>query len=728
MTATVTQIATALGMSRVTVNNRAKKWQSATTTGVAKYDIETIGLSKAEQSKIMRSLGVKPEPAAESLPVAAVPGAPPAIIAPLPDPKQFTGHQNRILNARVYFMKALEADMALGHRLGQAMDRLMEQINSGVQPSVGQALIANDRKRKNGDILKPRSLMRWWMAWRDSGRKPEALAPNDGDAKRVSREARLFEFTRDYVPGSKKAVSGLPAWLPWLLDAYRVPTHPGLSQAWNKICRVMPAEIPRPTYSQAHNLMKKVPVVYQEKGRKTGAEYRALCGFNRRDASQYDPFTLGQIDGHSFKAYVAHPTTGAHFHPEVCGIVCDTSKVLSGWSWGLAESKRTVSGAVRSAYTVNEQKPWGGIYAMLEPDLGPANKSFVISDDDFGLLARFGTKVLLPETGGNPQGHGAIERAHQSIWIKAAKELPTYTGKDMDRCTRKRIYTRLEKDLKATEKAGLLGVSEKTSKLLLSKDEFSDFLDEWALRYNNTPHRALPKITDPANGSRRHMSPFEYLKQRYDEGWRPVIPDQEMLDHLFMPHVKITVKRCEFNINGNRYHSYELHQYHEQEMLAAYDADDASYAWVLDLDERLICKAAWEGNKIHARPVSETEQYTMERNHRQVKLLQRKLNLRTAETRDAITVEHGQELQRIGLHLVKQIEEADVVQASAFTLPKEERDRHYYWQAIDERLQAGEKVQPEEASFHCGWQTSDYFRVWQMCQEDMSNYQNIQEG
>lgn len=40
------------------------------------------------------------------------------------------------------------------------------------------------------------------------------------------------------------------------------------------------------------------------------------------------------IDGHSFKAYTAHPTTGAHFHPEVCGVICPTTKALVGWSAG----------------------------------------------------------------------------------------------------------------------------------------------------------------------------------------------------------------------------------------------------------------------------------------------------------------------------------------------------------------------------------------------------------
>ena len=55
----------------------------------------------------------------------------------------------------------------------------------------------------------------------------------------------------------------------------------------------------------------------------------------------------------------------------------------------------------------------------------------MISGPGTGLLSRLGTTLThsLPY---NSQARGIIERAHQSIWVRAAKELPTYIGKDMD--------------------------------------------------------------------------------------------------------------------------------------------------------------------------------------------------------------------------------------------------------------------------------------------------------
>ncbi|MBV5328510.1 MAG: hypothetical protein JZU65_12895, partial [Chlorobium sp.] len=312
---------------------------------------------------------------------------------------------------------------------------------------------------------------------------PVALAPNDGDVRRVQKETALVAFVRDFGThqGTNLLPATVPVWLPYFLLAYRQPQKPSIPDALRDMKRSMLTTIEMPSYSQAFRIVQKIPAVYIEKGRNTGAELKAIMGFNRRVWNEYHPFTVGQVDGHSFKAYVAHPVTGAHFHPEVCGIIDMTTKVLAGYSAGLAESSRTVADAYRHACTVNETKLVGGVFSIIEADLGAGNKAKVNADKDIGLFRNIGTDLTFPEVAGNPQGHGGIERSNQSIWIRAAKELPTYTGKDMDRVTRKKIYTRLEKDLKAAEKAGELGKTEKTSKLLLSWREFLAALEIWVL-------------------------------------------------------------------------------------------------------------------------------------------------------------------------------------------------------------------------------------------------------
>jgi putative transposase len=215
----------------------------------------------------------------------------------------------------------------------------------------------------------------------------------------------------------------------------------------------------------------------------------------------------------------------------------------------------------------------------------------------------------------------------------------------MDRVVRKKIYMKLERDLKKVQKAGQLGEVEKTSELLLSWREFLEFLEHWVIDYNNTPHSALPKITAPPTDNpegkpvRRHMTPFEAWAQAVADGWQPTIYEGDMLVHLRMPHERITVRREKFTLHGNQYHAYELCQWHGEEMIAAYDIHDASKVWVLDLEERPICVAKWEGNKVHARPVAQVEKAIMDRENRRGTNLERKLEMvRNEAQRPAIEI------------------------------------------------------------------------------------------
>jgi putative transposase len=574
----------------------------------------------------------------ETLPALVIKGALPALV-------EIKKYQRETMDARIYFMRLIERAVAAGLGVNKAISAIVTQAQDGTLPAEAcrMAELANAR-RGTGRTLSCDGMIKWWSKWKQSGQNPVALAPKD--TEKLPQKA-LMEWVRDY-DGTAKMVClapGVPGWLPYFLDEFRQPQKPSMALAHRRLKRRLPAGMDVPSYDQIDRICKKIPAIYLQKGRLTGAEFKAIQGFAERDASEYQPMTLCQIDGHSFKAYVAHPVTGAHFHPEVCGVICLTTKALVGWSAGLAESWRTVSDAFRHACTVNESKPWGGVMAMLEADRGAGNMAGVNSDEFFGIFSRVGTTFLPPERGGNPQGHGGVERSNQSVWIRAAKDLPTYTGKDMDRVMRKRIYTRLERDLKQATKAGLLGNCEKTSELLLSWREFLDFLEHWVIDYNNTPHRSLPKITAPPVGNpegklvRRHMTPFEAWAQAVADGFKPVVYEGDMLEHLMMPHERITVRREKFNLLGNSYHAYELCQWHEQEMIAAYDIHDATKVWVLDLEERPICMATWKGNKVHARPVAQKEKAEMDRENRRGSNLERKLEMvRREAQRGAIEV------------------------------------------------------------------------------------------
>ena len=97
--------------------------------------------------------------------------------------------------------------------------------------------------------------------------------------------------------------------------------------------------------------------------------------------------------------------------------------------------------------------------------------------------------------------------------------------------------------------------------------------------------------------------------------------------YMFMPHERIKINRCEFRLHGNRYHSYELHNRHGEELIAAYDVHDANVVYVLDSDETLITTAVWNGNSLHGVPTSKKEQALFDRENRRSKNAQRKVDM-----------------------------------------------------------------------------------------------------
>ncbi|NPY05981.1 DDE-type integrase/transposase/recombinase, partial [Pseudomonas aeruginosa] len=73
-----------------------------------------------------------------------------------------------------------------------------------------------------------------------------------------------------------------------------------------------------------------------------------------------------------------------------------------------------------------------GVPAIFYVDNGSGYVNHMMRDEAVGLMGRLGIdmKNSLPY---NSQARGVIERVHQSLWIRAAKELPGYIGADMDR-------------------------------------------------------------------------------------------------------------------------------------------------------------------------------------------------------------------------------------------------------------------------------------------------------
>jgi len=515
------------------------------------------------------------------------------------------------------------------------------------RPMVARLCIVNTIKtlcRATG--LSRNMVARKFIDMLQSGTLPEHLHRAAVDAnvrkgkKRTLSRAIIYKWLNKHEQGTialapKENEPGelFPPWLMEFLTLYRQPQKPSIPQCLEWMAEAREQEgrslADMPSYSKVNRfLKKKFSFLDQNRGRMTGSELRAIRVYTIRDASELEPLDIVCGDGHSWKSKVAHPNHGRPFNPEVEGIIDVATRMLVGWSAGLAESAQVVADALRYTVTVNERKPYGGIPAVYYSDHGAGNMAHRIEDPLTGTLARLHTTPLhsIP---GMPQSRGVIERAQSSVWIRAAKEHASFSGKDMDSLALRRVTKIIEKDIKEG----------RTPRGLMSWAQFIEFLAFHANAYNNRPHSALPKITDPETGLRRHLKPQERWAQFMEKGWKPLLMDPDELDDLFRPQEIVETKRGLLNVQGNQYSHSDLEHYHGQKVIAEYEVQEAERVRVRDLDGRLICIAEFEGNKRRWIPKTFQDITRERRAQGREKRLQIKLEEVRAEARGVVDVE-----------------------------------------------------------------------------------------
>jgi putative transposase len=479
--------------------------------------------------------------------------------------------QRRGFEARLLVLRELQR---LEKHLGtnKAIAELIRLGREGQLPAALQDALDVANRRNGGTktarLVDRSTLLRWRKLAKQGG---TALAPKDG--------SRSHEGT-------------VPAWGKDLLKAFRQPTKPSLKNAVEDL----QGEGVDFSYGQARRFLGRMSRLDVERGRLGPSALRARKYYRKRNKDDLYPLDVCANDGHSFKARVAHPVHGRPFHPEVCAVVDVATRVCIGWSAGLAESSWTVADALRHAVTVDDRKPYGGIPAIFQTDPGAGPTADVNANELTGLYARLG--ITYKTVGvGNPQANGVVERPQSTLWIRAAKKLPTYTGKDMDRQVARRVYLTVEKDLRTHGE----------SVLLPSWREFLAFCDETVAKYNRRPHSELPLITDPVTGRRRHMWPVEAWDAFLSEGWRPELPTADELDGLFRPWIRVKARRGRVRVFTNDYQCPAVLEHYDGEfVLVEYDIHDATKVRVRDSQHRLLCEAQFdEGSGYYPKPVIE---------------------------------------------------------------------------------------------------------------------------
>lgn len=272
------------------------------------------------------------------------------------------------------------------------------------------------------------------------------------------------------APKTTKAVKPIESygWLPMFMQFHNIPSAPKLAHSYRRFVQWAEAEnMPVndvPNLSMVRRVWDKLPLIMQERGRKTGAAYKSLLPYVKRDWGALKPNDVWIGDGHSFKAKVAHPVHGRPFKPEVTVIIDGCTRFVVGFSVSLAESCVAVSDALRIGVK------HFGLPIIYYSDNGGGQTGKTIDHEITGITSRLGIRH---ETGiaGNPQGRGIIERWWKDNLIEMARQYETFAGAGMDSSTKNLMYRKMESAFNALEKrqgfdGGTTEIFEKTAGLV----------------------------------------------------------------------------------------------------------------------------------------------------------------------------------------------------------------------------------------------------------------------
>lgn len=566
---------------------------------------------------------------------------------------RLTDDQRNVMSARLAFVREIErmSEMVSQQR---AIETLVGLARDGqLSPYLaGKAAQANDRKTADR-TLSERTLKRWLSDYRNGGEV--ALAP-----------------------ARRKPDMGVPNWAPAFLRCYQRPTKPSVESAYAEYAAKCEGD--RPSIHQVRRFLNKLSPEAREQGRRSPQELKALQAFKRRTTENLRPGDVYTADGHKFDAEVINPRTGKPYRPETTTVLDVATRRAMGISIGEAESTVGVLDALRDAI----QR--GGMFAIFYVD----NGSGFANDTVREVVDRLGGTMThaLPY---NSQARGLIERAHQSIWVTAAKKLTSYIGADMDKHAGTAVHRISRKQLRESG----------STRLIPTFAEFMAGIEYEVEQYNNRPHRGLAKIRDPQTGKLRHMSPNEAWQAAIDSGWEPMLAPTELVQDMMRPQVIRPVHRGEVTWAGQRYFLKELVDLHREDVRVAYDVRDASRVWIRTLDGVLVGEALLDGNASDYMPKTMLEQAYERREQGQMKRAIDKLETLTGHRVDLIapTRAPSAELAPEQLADARQVAARLAAAEPVFTLPDDRMSRYHLWNRLAARRDAGEPLTAAESQW-----------------------------
>jgi len=585
---------------------------------------------------------------------------------PRPGQQQLTDAQRQVMSARVAFVREIER-MSRMVSQQRAIETLVAHAKEDdLTPYLKERVVlANDRKTETR-TLSERTLKRWMSDFKKHGE-------------------------RGLAPKRRQADMSMPPWAGDFLKRYQKPQKPSVEAAYQLL--VEQTEPPHPSIHQVRRWLAKLSPEARERGRMGAHELKALQPFKRRTSDALLPNDVWVADGHTFDAEVINPLTGQAFRPEITLIIDWGTRRIVGFALNLAESTVATLDALRDAVSRV------GMFNLFYVDNGSGFDNATV----YEVVDRLGGSIThsLPY---NSQARGVIERAHQTILVKLAKEMPSFIGADMDKEAATKAHKLSRRDIKQGLKPAFIPTFQ----------EFFERLNDALDVYNHRPHSGLSKIRDLDSGRLRHQSPMEAWKNAETEGFEALTAPTDVVASLMRPQEVRKTNRGEVRINGGTYFMDALRDFHGEEIRVAWDYRDTGSVGVYTLDGEHLGDAQLDGNATPAMPPTMIQRAAEKREKGQLNRLAQKAKTITGSDVEirAITpaASYSDEKQAAaGRAYAKQL--AD--QGTRFQIPQNKVERYRLWQKLDAQLQQNEDVPEQARQWHESYQKHNDFRAIQ---------------